>query len=266
MPVHDWTRVDAGTFHSFHLSWLAHLMGVLNRGLLPPDYYAMAEQVATAEEVAAHMNADLLTLHAGSRSRPAAAVTRNGGVAVAEVPPRVRLTLQPNPDRPPRRSLVRRRRHLVVRHVTGDRIVAVVEVVSPANKDRRESVRELAEKIVRSLEADIQVLLLDLFPPTRRDPRGIHGAVWSYYDATPYRPPADAPLTLASYVWQGEEPKAFLESVAVGQPLIDMPLFLNRERYVNVPLEQTYLAAYDDMPQQWRRVLEGAEPRRGRRK
>src|SRR5207248_2755294 len=27
MPVHDWTRVDAGAFHSFHTTWVA-LLGV----------------------------------------------------------------------------------------------------------------------------------------------------------------------------------------------------------------------------------------------
>jgi hypothetical protein len=25
MPVHDWTRVDAGLFHAFHQSWSVYL-------------------------------------------------------------------------------------------------------------------------------------------------------------------------------------------------------------------------------------------------
>jgi hypothetical protein len=53
MPVHDWTRVDAGTFHAFHTSWLAHLMEALNAGLLPRGYYALSEQVATRKQKAA---------------------------------------------------------------------------------------------------------------------------------------------------------------------------------------------------------------------
>jgi hypothetical protein len=44
MPVHDWTRVKACIFHHFHHSWIEELQRALNRGLLPPDYYAMAEQ------------------------------------------------------------------------------------------------------------------------------------------------------------------------------------------------------------------------------
>src|SRR5262245_12347493 len=47
MPVHDWTRVDAGIFHHFRLSWLNTLMGVLNRGLLPSDHYVLATRNAT---------------------------------------------------------------------------------------------------------------------------------------------------------------------------------------------------------------------------
>jgi len=35
-----------------------------------------------------------------------------------------------------------------------------------------------------------------------------------------------------------------------------MPLFLTPERYVNVPLEQTYTSAYRGVPQRWKAVLE----------
>ena len=35
MPIHDWTRVTAGTWHDFHLVWIAELRNVLNGGLLP---------------------------------------------------------------------------------------------------------------------------------------------------------------------------------------------------------------------------------------
>jgi hypothetical protein len=44
MPVHDWTRVDAGIFHHFHHEWISELSRALNRGLLPPDYYALIGQ------------------------------------------------------------------------------------------------------------------------------------------------------------------------------------------------------------------------------
>ncbi len=33
MPVHDWTRVDDGIFHAFHLAWLSELQKALNAGV-----------------------------------------------------------------------------------------------------------------------------------------------------------------------------------------------------------------------------------------
>jgi hypothetical protein len=153
-----------------------------------------------------------------------------------------------------------RGRRAAIRHNSGHRLVATIEIVSPTDKDGGRNVREMTDKVIRTLESGVQVMLLDLLPPMRHDPHGIHGAVWSHYDATPYEPPTNAPLTLASYVWQQTEPTAYLEPVAVGQALIDMPLFLNRERYVSVPLEATYQGAYRGLPQFWRRILEQTEP------
>ena len=46
MPVHDWTRVDAGIFHAFHHDWVTEISRALNRGLLPRSYYALPEQIA----------------------------------------------------------------------------------------------------------------------------------------------------------------------------------------------------------------------------
>ena len=90
MPVHDWTRVDAGMFHAFHTAWVTHLSETLNGGLLPSGYYALPEQHAGR-----HI-ADVLTLHAPGRDNPPAAPAE-GGVAVADAPPRVRRKLSPAP-------------------------------------------------------------------------------------------------------------------------------------------------------------------------
>ena len=45
MPVHDWTKVNAGTFYDFHTGWITHLKEALNGGLLPDGYYAMSEHI-----------------------------------------------------------------------------------------------------------------------------------------------------------------------------------------------------------------------------
>ncbi len=56
MAIHDWTRVDAGVFHDFHLAWIGELRRVLNSGLLPPDYYALAEQIAGRLVLLCHLS------------------------------------------------------------------------------------------------------------------------------------------------------------------------------------------------------------------
>jgi hypothetical protein len=170
--------------------------------------------------------------------------------------------VRPDPKRKPRHS-VRRGRRLVIRHVSGHQVVALIEIVSPSNKDRKDHVRELAQKVIRSLEAGIHVLLIDLLPPTLHDPGGLHAAVWRWFDTGAYEPPTSRPLTLVSYVWHGEEPEAFIEAMSVGQVLTDMPLFLTNERYVNVPLELTYRTAFQGMPEFWRNILDQASPNAG---
>jgi len=38
MPVHDWTKVGAGTYHNFHYRWITSIMDQLNSGILPSGY------------------------------------------------------------------------------------------------------------------------------------------------------------------------------------------------------------------------------------
>ena len=135
MPVHDWSRVDAGIFHGFHTLWVTALNNALNDGLLPRDYYAYPGQLV----------ADLLTLRAA------------------------------------------------VRDTYGDMPAA-------------------------------------------------------------YAVPAAEPLTLASYRADAP-PEAYIEHPAIGQPLSDMPLFFQPQRFINVPLENTYQTAFRGVPSIWREQL-----------
>ena len=75
---------------------------------------------------------------------------------------------------------------------------------------------------------------------------------------SPTRPialPQDKPLTLASYEADPIS-RAFVESVAVGDALPDMPLFLQPNGCVYVPLEDSYRSAWEAVPRRWKGVLE----------
>ena len=255
MIVHDWTTVDAGIFHDFHCGWTIHLKEILNRDHLPPGYYAMAEQHAGA------MIADILTLH---KPDPPASIEEGdrAGVAVAEAPPRVRRRLVASPEATYRNT----RRSLAIRHVSGHRLVALVEIVSPGNKDRPKSVEDFVGKVYKAPTSGVHVLVVDLFPPGRHDPDGLHEMIWAEFGDPSEESEPDLPLTLASYVaaeWR-RLPEAYVETIAVGSPVPEMPLFLSQDSYVNVPLGPLYEAAFAGVSSVWREVLEGRPGRAAR--
>jgi hypothetical protein len=241
MPVHDWSRVGAGIFHDFHCGWIVEIRNVLNNGLLPPDHYAMAEQIV------GNLGPDVLALQADG---PDGAGEARGATAVAVAPPKVRFTATAEMD-----EYVLKQKTLVIRHSGGDRIVALIEILSPGNKASRHALRSFVEKAAAALARGYHLLLIDLQPPGPRDPQGIHGALWSEINDDSYVAPPDTPLTLAAYS-AGHPKTAYIEPIGVGDALPPMPLFLDPESYISVPLEATYLAAWRGVPQRWRRVLE----------
>lgn len=244
MPIHDWTRVSAGIFHHFHHSWIEEIMSILNEGLLPSEYYALSEQIA------GDFGPDVLTLQFDSSDEAPPSEGTRASTAVITTPPRVRFVAQTEMD-----QYALKQNTLVVRHTSGDRIIALVEVVSPGNKASRHGLRSFVEKAAAALFRGYHLLILDLQPPSRRDPQGIHGAIWEEIADDSYCAPPDKPLTLAAYD-AGPPKTAYVEPVAIGDPLPDMPLFLEPGAHIPVPLEATYQAAWRRMPQRWRRVLE----------
>lgn len=88
-------------------------------------------------------------------------------------------------------AFYRRKQNVVaVRHVSRDRVVAIVEVVSPGNKSTGHAMRSLVEKAAELLDRGVHLLLIDLIPPGPRDPNGLHSAVWDDVAGQPYAPPA----------------------------------------------------------------------------
>ena len=258
MPIHDWTRVDAGIFHHFHQRWIGAITDVLNQRLLPREYYALAEQHGASFTPA------VLTLKTSESPKPdgddalppatrpsidgGGDETATGGVRVAE--PRARVKAATDLE------FYRRKQNVVaVRHVSGDHLVAIVEIVSKGNKSGRKAFDDFIHKSAEFLSHQVHLLILDLHPTTARDPQGIHGAIWDEVAGEEYFRPTDKLLTLASYE-SGGRIRAFIEPVGVGDVLRDMPLFLEPGRYVEVPLEETYRLAFDSVPRRWRAMLE----------
>jgi len=244
MPVHNWTRVSAGTFHDFHCTWIPQIKNRLNEGVLPPEYYAQVEQVS------GEIIPDVLTLRAEPAFETLDIDDRGGtATAVAAVPPQVRFTAELEID-----TYASLAREVVIRHSSNDKIIALIEVLSPGNKSSQAAFQALLTKATAALRQGCHLLLIDLLPPGPRDPQGIHGAVWSELGDDSYSAPPEKPLTLAAYS-AGPTKKAYIEPFAVGDTLTAMPLFLTASTYVSVPLEATYQEAYRGVPRRWRETL-----------
>lgn len=249
MPMHDWTRVAAGIFYAFHHDWITEMARALNNGLLPEDYYALPEQQA------AGFGPDVLALQSPSANEEEAAASSRGATTLVRTRPKSQFSAETDTE-----FYRRKKSSIVVRHVSGDRIVAMLEVVSPGNKASRHALRAFVDEACELLEHRIHLLIIDPSPPGPRDPNGIHAAIWAEVKDEPFTLPQNKPLTLAAYEC-GSTTRAHIEALAVGDPLPDMPLFLEPGGHVLVPLESTYQTAFVGMPRRWRSVLESdAQP------
>src|SRR5439155_18059038 len=142
MPVHDWSRVPHGTFHDFHVTWVPLLKGVLNGGVLPAGYYAMAEQVAGVIP-------DVLALQAidNGHNQEAWADSGSGGTELLTTPPKATVAAVLEEEL----IYAARANRLAIRHQSDDRVVAFLEVVSPGNKASVKASHQFVEKAINAL-------------------------------------------------------------------------------------------------------------------
>ena len=256
VPIHDWTRVDAGTWHSFHVSWLGEIKRALNAGVLPAGYYADAERAAPP------IVPDVVTLQEATDEimddvDEAGGYDPSGGGTATAVAADPALSLRRPLAYDPEATALRRR-SIAVRHESGDRLVALLELTSPGNKDRRAAVDAFVDKALDALRRHVHVSVVDLLPPRRADaPAGLVGAVAAAAGAGPLDLPPGKPLMVGAFESApGGLGNLYAEPLAVGDALPNLPLFYRRGRYVNVPLAATYAAAWDATPARWRRVIE----------
>ena len=241
MPIHDWSRVDAGIFHDFHQAWTIEIRNALNGGLLPPGYFALAEQILSGPIP------DVVTLE----RRPTPDKPRSsGGTAVADSPPRARIITSADLD-----VYAGKANRITIKHQLGE-VIAVIEIVSPGNKSSRHALRSFVLKSEELLRQGVNLLVVDLFPPTPRDPQGIHQAIWDEFEDEPFELPPDKPLTVAAY--SAHEPlTAYVEPVAVGDVLPSLPIFLDAWSYVAAPLAETYETTWRECPDAVKEIVLG---------
>jgi hypothetical protein len=186
MRIHDWTKTYDGAFHHFHITWLVEITRTLNSGLLPPGYYALGEQVIGGAVP------NVLTLSSRTASDVPSGVHERVEVEPNGLPSATMTAVSEPPQvRPPARVVA-------VRRVSGQRLVAMVEIVSAGNKTDATDLGAFVEKTVGALSKGIHVVLIDLHFPGGLDSQGVHNLVWTRLGEPPMPFSPDRPLQVVS--------------------------------------------------------------------
>jgi hypothetical protein len=124
----------------------------------------------------------------------------------------------------------------------GCRLVAAVELVSPANKDRPEHRRAFAVKCASYLQESVGVMVVDVV--TERSPSLYAELMQLLRLSDPFLEPEAPPLYAVACrtVSRGEawQMDTWSERLAVGAPLPTLPLWLATDLAVPLELEATY--------------------------
>src|SRR5581483_9968972 len=97
----------------------------------------------------------VLTLQANGKANPSAAPSSSRSIALLEKPPKVRLVQESEAD-----LYVKKANRIVIRHSSEDRIIAIIEVLSPGNKSSVHAMEELLDKVWSMIDQGIHLLLI----------------------------------------------------------------------------------------------------------
>jgi hypothetical protein len=235
MPLRDHFRPpldNQRSWEEFHGQWPAMLVIAL-AGKLPPGYVA-----GPRVHLGAYFEIDVASYEeTTSIPLPSEGGTDEGRVATAVwAPPRP--TFAVNTDLPDQDEYEVRvydtRRHR--------RLVAAIEIVSPANKDRPEHRRVFVAKCAALVRQHVCVAIVDLVTTRQFN---LYGDLLELIgQADPSLAPEPPPLYAAACRWrrEGDTPRleTWAHALAVGQPLPTLPLWLADDLAVPLELEANY--------------------------
>jgi hypothetical protein len=235
MPLRDHFRPpldDSRSWDELHGAWPTVIVMELNRKL-PPRYVA-----APRVHLGPHAKIDVTTYDSDvPDSASAATGVAEGSVATAVwAPPRPTLDVAVERLDQDEYEV---RVYDTQRH---RRLVAAVEIVSPANKDRPEHRRAFVAKCAALVQQDVSVALVDLV--TTRKFNLYIDLLELIGQSDPSILPGPPAVYAAACRWAREGDawhfRAWTHSLAIGQPLPTLPLWLADNLAVPLELEATY--------------------------
>jgi hypothetical protein len=218
-------------WESFHGLWAASLVGQLNQRL-PPRFLA-----AMHVHLGSRVEADVAEFEHGAEETQSGNGP-TGGVAVAQwAPPAAALTVAAVFPDDVEVQVIDTREDAV--------LVAVVEIVSPGNKDRPEERRGFAAKCVAYLQRGIGLIVADTVTTRRAN---LHEEVLEMLGHEgPSGLSEEAALYAAAYRPARRQERSEIDiwpvPLAVGSPLPTLPLALRGFGFVPLDLEAAYTEA-----------------------
>lgn len=235
MPLRDHFRPPLDNkrhWEGFHATWPVMMVAGLRPKLPRPFFAEPRIHSGRSAEV------DVSTFEDESDAVGAAGTGNgNGGVATAIwAPPRPMLAVAS--DLPAQEVF----EVLVYDEKRHSRLVAAVEIVSPSNKDRPEHRRAFVSKCISLLRERVSVVVIDIVT-TRRS--NLYAELLEMIGLSdPSLRPEPPPLYVTACRMTKRDNEWMLEtwahSLAVGQPLPTMPLWLADDLAVPLELEESY--------------------------
>lgn len=224
MPLHDWTACD--NFDGLHTYWMTEIARQL-RAKLPPGYRAV---IGTSPIVSV-----------GGELRHLDVAVTNG----THHPPTPGTARAPDAEVAVAMSVLDE--DLTVQVERNGRLVAVVELISPRNKDRPSARDTYAARYLGYLQGGVHLLVVDV----HRRPIGFSfpQRIAAELQADLPAPPAPSAV---SYRAGGPTPDGgrflavWAESLTVGQPLPEVVLPIAAAFDVTIDLEASYSRAAED--------------------
>lgn len=212
-------------WESLHTTWISAIADELNQSSLPQGYFAEETVHPTARA-----EVDVATFEEEIRQD-------SGGVAIAG-----RKTWTPAAPTWTIPGAIYEGVELLVFHDEGGaRLVAAIELISPANKDRPETRRAFAAKCTSILYAGASLILIDVVTERLAN---LHNDLMHLLGDKAAACVSTAQLYAVAYrpVLRNEERQVEMwpTDLAVGKPLPELPLWIAPDIAVPVNLETTY--------------------------
>jgi hypothetical protein len=236
MPLRDHFRPPLESLlprEGFHATWPVMMVARLRRQF--PRRYLVLPQVHSGSS--AEIDVATFRDEAGKPGPADQGDGDSGGVATAVwAPPQPTLTLTTDL---PAQDVTEVR---VYDEKTGRRLVAAVEIVSPANKDRAEHRQAFVSKCLGLLQELVSLAIVDVVSTRGAN---LYGELLEAIgQSDPMLNAESPPAYAAAYRWTKPEKKWMLQTwaypLAVGQPLPKMPLWVANDLAVPLELEESY--------------------------